>query len=112
MVPAAVVQRGPQGSFAYVIKENNTAEMRTVKVGQIEDGLALIDDGLKVGERVVVDGQYKLQDGSQVDVTNNSPDPAKTISENTQKSDQDPKKPHHTAKKNGESGSADTAAAP
>jgi multidrug efflux system membrane fusion protein len=112
VVPAAVVQRGPQGSFAYVIKDNNTAEMRTIKVGQIEDGLALIDDGLQMGERVVVDGQYKLQDGSQVEVTNNTPEPGNTISESSQKPSPDPNKPHHTGKKTDASASGDSVAAP
>ncbi len=66
VVPASVVQRGPAGAFAYVINEDLSVEMRAVKVAQIESGLALIDDGLKAGERVVVDGQYKLQPGSKV----------------------------------------------
>ncbi len=70
VVPAAVVQRGPQGSYAFVIKPDQTAEARTIKVAQTEDGLALIDDGLQDGERVVVDGQYKLQGGSKVVVSN------------------------------------------
>jgi len=83
MVPAAVVQRGPQGTFAYVIKEDGTAEMRTVKVAQIEEGSALIDDGLQVGERVVVDGQYKLQAGAQVNVINPSPEPGKALGGNS-----------------------------
>jgi len=70
VVPASVVQRGPNGTFAYVITPKNTAEMRTVEVGQIDGGQALINSGLQDGERVVVDGQYKLQPGSLVQVTN------------------------------------------
>jgi membrane fusion protein, multidrug efflux system len=70
VVPASVVQRGPQGTFAYVINQKKTAEMRAIKVGPVEGGLALIEDGLKEGEQVVVDGYYKLQPGSQVDITN------------------------------------------
>jgi multidrug efflux system membrane fusion protein len=66
VVPAAVVQRGPQGAFAFVIKADETVEMRPVKVGPTEAGMTLIDDGLQLGERVVVDGQYKLQPGSHV----------------------------------------------
>jgi multidrug efflux system membrane fusion protein len=66
VVPASVVQRGPDGSYAFVIKDDNTVEVRPVKVAQIEQGEALIDDGLKANERVVVDGQYKLQVGSHV----------------------------------------------
>jgi membrane fusion protein, multidrug efflux system len=66
VVPASVIQRGPNGSFAYVIKPDQTVEMRPVTVNQIDNGLALVDDGLQAGEQVVVDGQYKLQPGSKV----------------------------------------------
>jgi len=68
VVPAQVVQRGPQGAYAFVIKADNTVEMRPIKVAQIEDGVALIDEGLAPGERVVVEGQYKLQPGSHVSI--------------------------------------------
>jgi len=66
VVPASVVQRGPDGAFAFVIQEDETVKMRALKVAQIEGGLALIDEGLQPGDRVVVDGQYKLQPGSHV----------------------------------------------
>lgn len=66
VVPASVVQRGPDGAFAFVIKDDDTVKMQPLKVAHIESGAALIDEGLAVGERVVVDGQYKLQDGSKV----------------------------------------------
>jgi multidrug efflux system membrane fusion protein len=65
-VPAQTVQRGPDNAYVYVIKPDQTVEMRQVKVVQIEDGTALIDSGLQAGEKVVVDGQYKLQAGSKV----------------------------------------------
>ncbi len=68
-VPASVIQRGPQGVFAFVIKPDLTVETRPVKVAQTQDNVALIDDGLAAGERVVVDGQYKLQPGSKVQIT-------------------------------------------
>jgi multidrug efflux system membrane fusion protein len=68
VVPAPVVQRGPNGSFAYVINPEKKAEMRTIEVAQIEDGYALIDNGLEEGEQVVVDGQYKLQPNAPVQV--------------------------------------------
>jgi membrane fusion protein, multidrug efflux system len=69
VVPASVIQRGPNGAFAYVIKQDQTVEMRSVTVNQIDNGLALIDDGLQEGEQVVVDGQYKLQPGSKIILT-------------------------------------------
>ncbi|MHA3775316.1 efflux RND transporter periplasmic adaptor subunit [Verrucomicrobiota bacterium sgz303538] len=66
VVPASVIQRGPNGPYAFVINDDETVDIRPVKVGQIDNGEALIDEGLQAGERVVVDGQYKLQPGSRV----------------------------------------------
>jgi multidrug efflux system membrane fusion protein len=66
VVPASVVQRGPDGDFAFVISSDLTAQVRKVKVAQIDRGQALIEEGLAPGEQVVVDGQYKLQAGSKV----------------------------------------------
>ena len=86
VVPAAVVQRGPDGPYAFVIKlvkedqiitnregkivttnlEYQVATIQSVKVAQIENGMALIDEGLSVGDQVVVDGQYRLQPGAKV----------------------------------------------
>ena len=68
VVPASVVQRGPNGTYAFLIKGDQTVEMRPIKVAQSEGGLALLDDGLQPGDQVVVDGQYKLQPGSKVEV--------------------------------------------
>jgi multidrug efflux system membrane fusion protein len=65
-VPAAVVQQGPQGPYAYVVNPDSTVAIRPIKVAQISDGQALIDSGLKANEQVVVDGQYKLQPGTHV----------------------------------------------
>lgn len=67
-VPAGAVQHGQQGFYAYVIKPDNTVEPRTITVGQTSNGQALIDNGLAANERVVVDGQYKLQPGSHVTI--------------------------------------------
>ena len=67
-VAASVVQQGPKGAYAYVINPDNTVESRPVTVAQISDGQALIDSGLKANEQVVVDGQYKLQPGTQVTI--------------------------------------------
>ena len=69
VAPSSVVQRGPQGTYAYVIKTDKSVEMRTIKTGQTENNETIIEDGLKPGEQVVVDGQYKLQPGSHVVIT-------------------------------------------
>ena len=67
-VAASAVQQGPSGAYVYVINPNSTVESRPVKVAQITTGQALIDSGLKANEQVVVDGQYKLQPGTQVTI--------------------------------------------
>jgi multidrug efflux system membrane fusion protein len=66
VVPASSVQRGPDGSYVYVILEDSTVQMWPVSIAQTENNEALIDTGLKGGEKVVVDGQYKLQPGATV----------------------------------------------
>jgi membrane fusion protein, multidrug efflux system len=65
-VPASVVQQGPNGAYAYVVKSDGTVAIRPIKVAQTTDGEALIDSGLQAGEQVVVDGQYRLQSGTHV----------------------------------------------
>ena len=65
-VPAAVVQQGTKGPYAYVVNPDSTVAIRPIKVAQISDGQALIDSGLQANEQVVVDGQYKLQPGAHV----------------------------------------------
>jgi len=65
-VPAAAVQRGPEGTYVYTVGDDKSARIAKVGVAQIQDGLAVIDEGLSAGQRVVVDGQYKLRPGLKV----------------------------------------------
>jgi multidrug efflux system membrane fusion protein len=65
-VPAQTVQDGPTGSYAYVIKDDSTVERRPVEVAVVQDGIAVIAKGLEPGEKVVVDGQYRLTQGARV----------------------------------------------
>jgi multidrug efflux system membrane fusion protein len=65
-VPSQTVQDGPDGHYAYVIKPDNTVERRAVEVASIQDGIAVVTKGLAAGERVVVDGQYRLTNGARV----------------------------------------------
>jgi multidrug efflux system membrane fusion protein len=66
VVPAQAVQRGPAGAFAFVVSAEEAVQMRPLQVGRTEDGLALVESGLEPGERVVLDGHYRLQPGSKV----------------------------------------------
>ncbi|TFV41502.1 efflux RND transporter periplasmic adaptor subunit [Bradyrhizobium frederickii] len=65
-VAGSAVQQGPNGSYVYVVTDGQTATLRPVHVAQISNGQALIDQGLKSGDVVVVDGQYRLTEGSRV----------------------------------------------
>jgi multidrug efflux system membrane fusion protein len=67
-VAASVVQQGPQGAYSYVVGADGTVALRPITVAQVSEGQALIDSGLKANEQVVVDGQYKLQQGAHVTV--------------------------------------------
>ena len=67
-IAAPAVQQGQTGSYVYVIAPDGKAEVRPVTVAQISEGQALIDTGLKANETVVIDGQYRLQQGSTVQV--------------------------------------------
>jgi membrane fusion protein, multidrug efflux system len=68
VVPSAAIQRGPQGTYVFVVKPDNTAEMRNVAVSISQGNLTAISQGLKPGELVVTDGQDKLQPGTKVAV--------------------------------------------
>lgn len=65
-VPAAAVQRSQEGTYVWTIGDDSTAANTAVHVAQIADGLAVIDKGLTGGQRVVVDGQYKLKAGASI----------------------------------------------
>jgi membrane fusion protein, multidrug efflux system len=66
-VPPVALQRGPQGYYAWVIKGDNTAEQRPIEAAPLDDDVAIITRGLAPDERVVVNGQYRLQAGARVD---------------------------------------------
>jgi multidrug efflux system membrane fusion protein len=67
-VDSRVAQRGPEGSFAYVIKPDDTVEVRPIEQGQDYRGRLVVTKGLAPQERVVVDGQLRLQAGSKVSI--------------------------------------------
>jgi multidrug efflux system membrane fusion protein len=71
-VPVPAIQRGPQGTYVYVVGQGNTVNIRQVTVAQTTGNTAGISAGLKQGEVVVTDGQDKLQEGGKV-VPNTSP---------------------------------------
>jgi membrane fusion protein, multidrug efflux system len=72
IVPAAAIQRGPQGTYVYVVSGGNTVNIRSVTVAQTTGNNVGISSGLNAGDVVVIDGQDKLQDKSEV-ITSTAP---------------------------------------
>jgi len=68
VIPNAGVQRGAQGAFVYVVRDDHTVTLRPVTPGAVEGTRVAIEDGLKPGEVVVIDGADKLREGAQVEV--------------------------------------------
>ncbi|MBV8109109.1 MAG: efflux RND transporter periplasmic adaptor subunit [Hyphomicrobiales bacterium] len=71
VVPSAAIQRGPEGLFVWTVTANSRAEPRPIESGPANGNLIIVTSGLNGGERVVVDGHYKLQ--RNVPVTVSSP---------------------------------------
>ena len=76
LVPAAAVQISAKGPFVYVIKDDETAELRTVKPGQLQGDLVVIQEGVRDGERVVTVGHLAVTPGGKVKVEKPAPAPA------------------------------------
>src|SRR6185369_12159656 len=66
VVPKDAVQAGQQGQFVFVVKPDQTVEMRPVEVSRVVDTVAIVSSGVQPGERVVTDGQLKLTPGVTV----------------------------------------------
>jgi len=68
VIPSAAIQHGPQGTFAYVVKSDNTVDARTVGIALAQGNQTAIKDGISEGENVVTDGLDKIQNGSRVEI--------------------------------------------
>lgn len=75
-VPQRAVMQGPNGYYAFVVKPDSTVERRDVEIVAQQDGLAVIGKGIAPGEKVVLDGQYRLVNGSHVRIDQAAPDAA------------------------------------
>jgi multidrug efflux system membrane fusion protein len=68
LIPAVAIQRGPRGTFVYVVKQDKTVETRPITVGAMEGNDAAVESGLAADEQVVTDGVDRLQAGSKVQI--------------------------------------------
>jgi multidrug efflux system membrane fusion protein len=73
LVPVQAQQIGQQGPFVYIVKPDQTAEMRPITPGQRQGDLLVVESGVQSGEKVIVSGQMSVQPGGKVMVTNDKP---------------------------------------
>ena len=66
LIPNTASQIGQQGSFVYVVKDDNTAELRPIKLGQRQGNQIVVAEGLKAGENVITQGQMMVMPGGKV----------------------------------------------
>jgi len=76
VVPPAAIQRGPRGPYVFLVGDGNAVTRQPVKVGYEDEQASIVNEGLKAGETVVVDGASRLSDGSKISLA--QPDPKAT----------------------------------
>ncbi|MCK9798694.1 MdtA/MuxA family multidrug efflux RND transporter periplasmic adaptor subunit [Pseudomonas sp. MAFF 302030] len=84
LAPSAAIQFGTNGTFVYAVDSANKAQIRALKVGASDGDLTVIEDGLAVGDRVVLEGTDRLKEGSDVEVVNDSSEVPTTPTEHLQ----------------------------
>jgi multidrug efflux system membrane fusion protein len=67
VIPAAAVQRGPQGTYVFLMKQDKSVDIQPVTIAFTQNNLSVISSGVAANDVVVTDGQDKLQAGSKVD---------------------------------------------
>jgi len=72
-IPSTAVQRNQQGVFTYVVKADNTVDMRPIKIGADANDFTIVESGLNEGERVTISNQYRLQPNALVKVSDTTP---------------------------------------
>jgi multidrug efflux system membrane fusion protein len=85
-IPPVAVQRGPDGFYVWVIKQDDTVEQRPIEAQIVSQDTAIAAKGLAAGERVVVNGQSRLDDGTRVTIRSQNPNPNAGADEQADKS--------------------------
>ncbi len=73
VIPRLAIMEQQSAKTVYVVKEDNTVEMRTVSLGAPDGDLVVVREGVKAGDRVIVEGQMKTRPGQPVAITDNKP---------------------------------------
>jgi multidrug efflux system membrane fusion protein len=72
-IPQDAVQYGAQGTYVYMIDGNNKAQIRQLKLGAVDNGLVAVEEGLKAGDKVVLEGLDRLRPDREVEVIQDAP---------------------------------------
>lgn len=104
VVPVAAVQRGPNGTFVYVVDAESKANVRPVTVAQQDDASAVIADGLKADERVITTGFTRLSNGTRVRVQAGEETPAPPAAAAPEETKRNAEAPPREGKRNREGG--------
>lgn len=72
-IPQDAVQYGAQGTYVYMVDQNNKAQIRVLKLGAVDNGLVAVEEGLKAGDKVVLEGLDRLRPDREVEVIQDSP---------------------------------------
>ena len=92
VIPAQAVQRGPDGDYVYQVQADSTVKMQAVAIaGEVGDSHVMIGSGLKVGEQVVTEGQFRLKPGSKVNALKPGEVPAAPTAAELEKAKQNSK---------------------
>lgn len=92
VIPSQAVQRGPDGDYVYQVQGDNTVKMQPIVVaGEVGDSHVMVGSGLKVGEQVVTEGQFRLKPGSKVNPLKPGEVPAAPTAAELQKANKDGK---------------------
>jgi multidrug efflux system membrane fusion protein len=87
VVPAQAVQRGPDGDYVYLVQGDNTVKMQTVETAsEVGDSHVMLSKGVKIGDRVVTEGQFRLKPGSKIQPLSPGQVPDAPTAEELQKS--------------------------
>jgi multidrug efflux system membrane fusion protein len=78
VVPDDAIQRGTEGLYAFIVNQDNKAELRKVRVSQSIDGRSVVDAGLSPGQQVITSGQFKVQPGTPVSTAVASSNPTQS----------------------------------
>lgn len=68
VIPTAAVQRGVNGAFVYLVKDDKTVAVRPIKTGQSDGDKVAVTEGISVGDKVVTEGIDKLRDGAAISI--------------------------------------------